>query len=253
MPPPAKKQKRPIVLSSDSEYNEDEEIVPSRVTGHERASPTKPTTVIKSTRTAALPTRSRPRVSSTKAKTKASKKSLATSSPKKSAGNTKSTSTSATLYKFFNTATLGRRASSIARTTPSTTGAEVEEDDLIQDDFLDEEISDLAHCQRHESNGRDSHKRPRLLPSSSESITYKETHPSASQRFLNPRKTLQSNVVHASVVLDTRPWAEKYAPANLEELAVHKKKVSDVRRWLENVWEGRDSKVYYPSKRKSLL
>ena len=246
MQPPVKKQKRLIVLSSDSEYDENEDIESSRVNGDERAPPTKSTTVTKSTETAALPTRSSPRPSSAKAKTNASKKSLATSPRKKPARITKSASTPATLYSFFNAATQGQRVSSTARTTPSITGAEVEEDDLIQDDSPDGDIPDHPHCERLESNGRDSHKRPRPLPSSSESISRKETHPSASQRFLNLRKTLPSYAVQASIVQDTRPWAERFAPANLAELAVHKKKVSDVRRWLENVWGGRDGKVYYP-------
>ncbi|KAI9746010.1 MAG: Cell cycle checkpoint protein rad17 [Claussenomyces sp. TS43310] len=37
---------------------------------------------------------------------------------------------------------------------------------------------------------------------------------------------------------DTRPWAERFGPVNLEELAVHKKKVTDVRGWLESVMGG---------------
>jgi cell cycle checkpoint protein len=37
---------------------------------------------------------------------------------------------------------------------------------------------------------------------------------------------------------DMRPWAERFAPINLEELAVHKKKVADVRGWLESVIDG---------------
>ena len=242
MQPPAKKQKRLIVLSSESEYDEDDGVELSRVKEYERASPRKPTTVTRNAGTAALPTRSRPRPKPSS--TNAPKKSVATSSPQKSAKSTKSASTSATLFRFFNAATQGQQASSTARTTPSTAGAEVEEDDLIQDDSLDEKISDVAHCQRHESNGKDSQKRPRPLRSSSESIASKDTHPRASQRFLIPRKTLQDNAVQAPVVQDTRPWVERFAPVNLEELAVHKKKVSDVRRWLENVWEGRDGKVY---------
>lgn len=38
---------------------------------------------------------------------------------------------------------------------------------------------------------------------------------------------------------DLRPWSERFGPANIEELAVHKKKVADVRRWLEDVMDGR--------------
>ncbi|KAF2831532.1 hypothetical protein CC86DRAFT_366882 [Ophiobolus disseminans] len=36
---------------------------------------------------------------------------------------------------------------------------------------------------------------------------------------------------------DRRPWTEKYGPVSLEELAVHKKKVADVRAWLTDVLE----------------
>ncbi|KAE8449205.1 hypothetical protein EG329_008372 [Mollisiaceae sp. DMI_Dod_QoI] len=59
--------------------------------------------------------------------------------------------------------------------------------------------------------------------------------PSASQRFVKPAKP----VVGAENTEDTRPWADRFAPVNLDELAVHKKKVSDVRTWLENVLNGR--------------
>ncbi|KAJ5186027.1 Engulfment/cell motility ELMO [Penicillium cf. griseofulvum] len=40
---------------------------------------------------------------------------------------------------------------------------------------------------------------------------------------------------------DRRPWAQRFAPANLSELAVHKKKVSDVQHWLEDAFAGRRS------------
>ncbi|KAI5298646.1 Ubiquitin fusion degradation protein 4, partial [Ascosphaera pollenicola] len=38
----------------------------------------------------------------------------------------------------------------------------------------------------------------------------------------------------------TRPWADQYPPVNMEELAVHKRKVSDVQRWLTDVFTGRN-------------
>ncbi|KAF1941616.1 Rad17-domain-containing protein [Clathrospora elynae] len=41
---------------------------------------------------------------------------------------------------------------------------------------------------------------------------------------------------------DRRPWTEKYGPVSLEELAVHKKKVSDVRTWLSDVFSGKARK-----------
>ncbi|KAF2855468.1 Rad17-domain-containing protein [Plenodomus tracheiphilus IPT5] len=41
---------------------------------------------------------------------------------------------------------------------------------------------------------------------------------------------------------DRRPWTDKYGPVSLEELAVHKKKVADVRSWLTDVISGRSRK-----------
>ncbi|KAK8049697.1 cell cycle checkpoint protein RAD17 [Apiospora phragmitis] len=57
----------------------------------------------------------------------------------------------------------------------------------------------------------------------------------ASQKFLRPPRPT-TPVPPAD---DQRPWSERFGPCSLEELAVHKKKVTDVRRWLEDVIAGR--------------
>lgn len=57
----------------------------------------------------------------------------------------------------------------------------------------------------------------------------------ASQKFLRPPRppgNLSTDDEH-------RPWSERFAPSNLSELAVHARKVADVRRWLEDVTAGR--------------
>ena len=54
-------------------------------------------------------------------------------------------------------------------------------------------------------------------------------------------------------VIDMRPWAQKFAPNNLEELMVHRKKVSDVRDWLKNVLRGQARQVSLFSSESSLL
>ncbi|KAI0998274.1 hypothetical protein K3495_g9922 [Podosphaera aphanis] len=59
---------------------------------------------------------------------------------------------------------------------------------------------------------------------------------SGSQKFLQ-KPTLAP--VKAANNKDTRPWAERFAPTCLEELAVHKRKVADTRKWLEEVMSGR--------------
>ncbi|KAF2707488.1 Rad17-domain-containing protein [Pleomassaria siparia CBS 279.74] len=42
--------------------------------------------------------------------------------------------------------------------------------------------------------------------------------------------------------VDTRPWNERYGPVSVDELAVHKKKVADVRTWLSSVFSGQARK-----------
>ncbi|KAF2146611.1 uncharacterized protein K452DRAFT_355091 [Aplosporella prunicola CBS 121167] len=60
-----------------------------------------------------------------------------------------------------------------------------------------------------------------------------------SQKFLKPSSAAKK---HPAEVPPHRPWVEKYAPVNLDELAVHKKKVADVRKWLAAVLQRRDPK-----------
>lgn len=63
-----------------------------------------------------------------------------------------------------------------------------------------------------------------------------------SQRFLKAANGARSTPPPSQTVRleneDTRPWNEKYGPVSLEELAVHKKKVADVRTWLSDVFNG---------------
>jgi cell cycle checkpoint protein len=44
-------------------------------------------------------------------------------------------------------------------------------------------------------------------------------------------------------IQDSRPWVDKYAPRTIDELAVHPKKVEDVRRWILETFAGRSQKV----------
>lgn len=60
------------------------------------------------------------------------------------------------------------------------------------------------------------------------------------QKFLLPARSsapkMGTNVKDDE---DARPWSERFAPVSLDELAVHKRKVQDVRRWLDDVFSGR--------------
>ncbi|KAJ4352854.1 RFC checkpoint protein Rad17 [Ascochyta clinopodiicola] len=70
--------------------------------------------------------------------------------------------------------------------------------------------------------------------------------PKASQKFLRTatgaRATPPPPQPARSEPVDGRPWTDKYGPLSLDELAVHKKKVSDVRTWLEHVYSGQHRK-----------
>ncbi|KAL1657051.1 RFC checkpoint protein Rad17 [Didymella pomorum] len=70
--------------------------------------------------------------------------------------------------------------------------------------------------------------------------------PKGSQKFLRTasgaRGTPPPPPPARKEAVDGRPWTEKYGPLSLDELAVHKKKVSDVRTWLEDVYSGQQRK-----------
>lgn len=102
-------------------------------------------------------------------------------------------------------------------------------EDLISDDISDDEISELRvsssslvsqHAKKRQRDG--------VQVVSSDP-------PTASQRFLKPIKPPGAETLDD----DLRPWSERFGPRNLDELVVHKKKVADVRKWLEDVMSGR--------------
>ncbi|KAL2809875.1 Rad17 cell cycle checkpoint protein-domain-containing protein [Aspergillus granulosus] len=63
---------------------------------------------------------------------------------------------------------------------------------------------------------------------------------SVTKRFLLPSKSSSKTGLPNSPKLNKKdlPWTQRYAPANLEELAVHKRKVRDVEQWLSDALEG---------------
>ncbi|PFH55521.1 hypothetical protein XA68_18118 [Ophiocordyceps unilateralis] len=105
-------------------------------------------------------------------------------------------------------------------------------DDIISDPISeDDEISELKASS---SSLVGQHARKRLKNGSDAGPV---DAPSASRKFLKPAKP--PIVAAALDDDDLRPWSERFGPRNLDELAVHKKKVTDVRKWLEAVTTGR--------------
>ena len=112
-------------------------------------------------------------------------------------------------------------------------------DDIVSDPVS--ENDDLALHKTASSSsvvGKTAHKRFR---ESSQPVTGNVPN---SQRFLRPPKLAASTTAETATgtgvaVQDSRPWSERFGPVNLDELAVHKRKVADVRKWLEDVLSGR--------------
>ncbi|KAJ3493294.1 hypothetical protein NLG97_g4816 [Lecanicillium saksenae] len=101
-------------------------------------------------------------------------------------------------------------------------------DDIVSDPISeDDEISDLK-ASSSSLVGQHARKRQRGFGQNASLDTT-----ASSQRFLKPPKPASADDD------DLRPWSERFGPRNLDELAVHKKKVSDVKRWLEEVVNGR--------------
>lgn len=113
------------------------------------------------------------------------------------------------------------------------------EDDLIQDDdSLGEDMASLGQTKfgsQYPVPVRQKRKRDGL----DEGVMDSSALSRGSQVFKKPNINT-SGSPDGVTIKDTRPWSERFGPANADELAVHKKKVQDVRTWLESVISGHD-------------
>lgn len=171
------------------------------------------------------------------------KKTKAASKAAAGSANESKAPPSRTIFSFFNTKIQRQQSQGSASPEKAHTPVvEKDDEDLIQDDSLDDEnlvkqpeapASSYAVPLRKRKLEEDIHTSNGLL--------------SGSQKFLksaNGRSPAPGSQAAASATTqkDTRPWIDRYAPVNLEELAVHKKKVADVRDWLSSALDGRDRK-----------
>lgn len=167
-------------------------------------------------------------------------------SPKKpgSSPDTKSKS----LHSFFQPATEGQRWSShkfeskrsLPKVSEATIDADVIEDDYDSyDEIFTQHLAGVKTGSVIETKVKDEPKSRR--PASKQSSRLKKQ---PTKRFLMPAgNSTRSQSPAQSVEADPRPWAQRFAPLNLEEIAVHKRKVSDVQNWLEDVFSGRRREV----------
>ncbi len=123
---------------------------------------------------------------------------------------------------------------------------EQEEEDVIEDDSPVEGLTHRYAMQDTTKSVLD--RRKQQLPPSSSYVApaLQGRPPSGSQKFkiatIGDGRDSSAQTATAKEQ-DLKPWAEQFPPKSLEELAVHKKKISDVQTWLANVLSGKERKV----------
>ncbi|KXJ92327.1 Rad17 cell cycle checkpoint protein-domain-containing protein [Microdochium bolleyi] len=122
-----------------------------------------------------------------------------------------------------------------AERAPATSHAQIEDiiSDPISDDDLDADFGSFV-ASTASRIGQNVRKR---LKDGSQPVASSNMNgpPSGSQLFARPLRPAPETIPDN----EQRPWSERFGPVNLEELAVHKKKVADVRSWIEGVISGR--------------
>ena len=235
--PPRKRQKRLVVPASSPEH----ERPASRTRKAEKESEPSAEEITK----LSLPSRTRPRRSHTTAK----HDDPPASPPRKSRPRKtkdQGAPTSRPLPTFF-TASIERQ-----RSIGEQEEADVEEiEDTIQDSAFAHQ--DLYAGPSRTKRGRDAAGPLEPVTETREKGTSRGSSRShGSQRFhfdAGPAKPRGGDATSAPPgrpeLEDSRPWVDKYAPTTLDEIAVHPKKVDDVRRWIVDAFAGRSQKVGY--------
>ncbi|KAF4336305.1 cell cycle checkpoint [Fusarium beomiforme] len=229
MAPPAKRRRRNVVDASD---DEDEQPRANTLTKFLLTSPSSST---QSRGPTASPSPTKPKIVSNKPTTNGSMRLPRRAQPKSnstspSVKRTKDVGKSAGTGKTADLRTLFSNQAQRAARTGAGDRRPVPLEDIISDPISEDD--DISEHKASSASLVGQHAKKRLRDSSQPSFS---SAPSASQKFIKPQKPAPIAMPND----DTRPWSERFGPRNLDELAVHKKKVSDVRRWLEDVIAGR--------------
>ena len=231
MAPPAKRRRRNVVEASD---DEDEQPRANTLNKFLISSPSSPT---KSRVPTASPSPTKPKILTNKPANNGSLRlprrahQSQRNSTSPSTKRTKDVGKAADKGKTADLKTLFSNQAQRAAKTGASDRRSVPLDDIISDPISEDD--DISEQKASSSSLVGQHAKKRLRNDSQPPFP---TPPlSASQKFIKPPKPTPL----ATANDDSRPWSERFGPRNLEELAVHKKKVSDVRRWLEDVIGGR--------------
>ena len=152
-------------------------------------------------------------------------------SPKRGKAHDQKRAKTVSLYSFFNKTT---QSQTTDRTLDRNTPVSSEVEDVQDDDMESMQTTGVAVGSRA-TNGTGP------LISKAGSNTSRNTGRSSARKFVSSKDTTRRS--HSPASLGHRSWLEKHTPRHIDELAVHKKKIQDVRNWLENVFAGRDPRV----------
>lgn len=255
MAPPVKRRRRNIV-SDDEDDARDEKATPTKnrinqyfsppvaksksigdTENETDPSPSSPSPLRKTTRSSRNPPAERAPVAATQT---SRFKSVTSNSPSQSPSKPKANRKRPIdeKGKSANIRTLFSNQSEKAKAEPKSNGrskkTNVQTLDITSDPLSDDEDISVPTTSGTSLVGQKAQKRSRdAFESEPASTTSTNT---AGQRFLRPSRLNSTSSVDG---VDQRPWSERFGPLNLEELVVHKKKVADVRRWLDDVLSGR--------------
>ncbi|TPX15613.1 uncharacterized protein E0L32_004311 [Thyridium curvatum] len=259
MAPPAKRRKRNVVDSDDEEYeahqtrknslknfflsSPDPKGAASHNNNNSSDVNVSPSPVRKSTRSTvagkAAAAANGPGVSKFPARLAASRnstKSPSTSPEKKRGGKLDEKGKSGDLLALFSKQ--AQKALAEGKTNGKKAAEAPALDDIISDPISEEDDVGVSKASASSFVGKNAQKRSNGTQLGTTSLSSSSSGlPASSQRFLKPPG--RTPTTSAPQDEDLRPWSERFGPANLDELAVHKKKVADVRKWLEDVMGGR--------------
>lgn len=250
-PPPAKRRRRNLV--ADEEDDEDKKpqspstttpkknslnfyfsspAKPSN-TDNDESAPQSPSPVRKSSRStrAAVTTASAQRDAGRNRASSAAPARNSGRSPTKSKKQIEEKGKSANIQALFSKQS--QRAITEGRTNGMVKKAEAQPLDILSDPLSDDEEIGPHRAVGSSLVGKKAHKR---VGDAFDSGTSSGIGGVASQRFMKPPRLSSAP---SSDGEDMRPWSERFGPLDLDELVVHKKKVADVRKWLDDVLSGR--------------
>ncbi|KAG9694747.1 hypothetical protein KCU95_g5161, partial [Aureobasidium melanogenum] len=223
------RRKRPVLSSSDDEDDSVPTIHEEEAPAHAEATEIKPVRPSRSKAKALTSTS----ISTTTNVAHSPTKPRQTRQPKKSAIEAQPKRANKSIFSFFNPSVQRQQASSQdSPSPPASANPDLKEldieDDISADDATLSQPSQIAQTIRK-----------RKLIKDDTADTNRDGLPAPSQKFRKVSGGTRLSTNSTSHSIDTRPWTERFAPVDLSELAVHKRKVTDVRNLLESALSDR--------------